>query len=63
MDVKELPFYIPGEKRKCLNIICDASSLHVMAPLKVGETESSQVLLRTCRGNWARPYMRPKWLR
>eukprot|EP00959_Pyramimonas_sp_CCMP1952_P303291 6346603-Pyramimonas_sp.AAC.1 len=34
-----------------------------MAPLRLGEAESSLALPRACLGRWTWPRMRPGWLR
>ncbi|CAK0820028.1 unnamed protein product, partial [Prorocentrum cordatum] len=48
MDVKELPGWMPNQIVKALNI---------------GDDEAAADLLRLCRDNWTRPYLRPKWIR
>ena len=63
MDVKEFPGWIEDQRVKCLNIICEASSLHVCMPFHENEGETSRVLLQKYRDGWTRPYMRPKWLK
>ena len=46
MDVKEFPGWIEDQRVKCLNIICEASSLHVCMPFHENEGETSRVLLQ-----------------
>lgn len=62
LDVKWLPTWKPEYKIKCLNIVCRASGLQQMYPLREGEQECSEVIARLYR-HWTRSYGRPKYVK